>query len=143
MQPDPKQQREIFTNIVALSTQLFHACATLYSVDPLSAADAVIRDPTYQVFLKGVSKPSQVYAGDLGLQVLAVQSGGLALPASNDIARFAQECLEDTAPYYEISSDPPRAARSDEYHNLEVKLAKPGLIARTRQGYYAQPLPRG
>lgn len=140
--PDPKQQREIFTNIVALSTQLFQARATLYSVDPLSAADAVIRDSTYKAFLKGVSKPSQVYAGDLGLQVLAVQSGGLALQASNDIARLLQECLEDTAPYYEISFDPPRAARPDEYHNLEIKLAKPGLIARTRQGYYAQPLPR-
>ena len=26
-----------------------------------------------------------------------------------------------------------------EYHHLEIKLAKAGLTARARQGYYAQP----
>jgi hypothetical protein len=31
------------------------------------------------------------------------------------------------------------AAKPDEYHQLQIKLAKPGLTARTRQGYYAQP----
>ena len=28
---------------------------------------------------------------------------------------------------------------TDEYHTLEVKVDKPGLTARTRTGYYAQP----
>jgi hypothetical protein len=27
----------------------------------------------------------------------------------------------------------------NEYHALEIKLGKPGLTARTRTGYYAQP----
>ncbi len=75
--------------------------------------------------------------GDLSLPVLAIQSGGLALNSSNNIAGLIQECVADAAPYYEISFDSSPADRSDEYHHLEVKVAKPGLTARTRQGYYA------
>jgi hypothetical protein len=27
----------------------------------------------------------------------------------------------------------------NEYHSLEVKVARPGMTVRTRTGYYAQP----
>ena len=137
----PTQQRQIFGTVVSISTELLQAHVTLYSVDPPSAGDALTRDSFYKQFLKGVSKPNQASAGNLALQVLAIQSGGLAYPASNDIAGVLQECLKDTVPYYEISFDPPRTKRTNEYHRLEIELAKPGLIARTRQGYYAQSLP--
>jgi hypothetical protein len=71
--------------------------------------------------------------------VLAVQSGGLVLSSANDVASLLQQCLTDSAPYYEISFDPSPGAKADEYHHLEIKVAKPDLTARTRQGYYAQP----
>lgn len=134
-----KQQQLIFADIVGLSTQFRQARVTLYSVDPLGATESLSRISYYKDFLKGVSKPSQVQVGNLGLQVLAIQSGGLALNFSNDVASLLQECLSDTTPYYEISIDPPPAGQRDEYHHLEIQLAKPGLTARTRQGYYAQP----
>ncbi len=140
VQQGPNQQRQIFGTIVSISTELLQAHVTLYSVDP-PGGDALTRDSFYKQFLKGVSKPNQVYAGNLALQVLAIQSGGLAFPASNDIAGVLQECLKDTVPYYEISFDAPRTKRTNEYHRLEIQLAKPGLIVRTRQGYYAQSLP--
>jgi hypothetical protein len=38
-----------------------------------------------------------------------------------------------------LSFDPPHADHADEYHHIEVQVAKPGLTARTRQGYYQQP----
>jgi hypothetical protein len=100
----------------------------------------MMRTSYYKDFLKGVSKPSEVNLGDLSLPVLAIQSGGLALNSSNNIAGLIQECVADAAPYYEISFDSSPAERLDEYHHLEVKVAKPGLTARTRQGYYAQPV---
>jgi hypothetical protein len=93
----------------------------------------------YQDFLKGVSKQSQVNVGDLSLQVLAVQSGGLALASDNDVASLLQKCLADTEAYYELSFVPAPADHRDEYHNLLVQVAKPGLTARTRTGYYAEP----
>jgi hypothetical protein len=61
------------------------------------------------------------------------------LSSANDVASLLQQCLTDSAPYYEISFDPSTGAKADEYHHLEIKVAKPDLTARTRQGYYAQP----
>jgi VWFA-related protein len=115
---------------------------TLDSIDPLGAGESVARAAYYKNFLRGISKPSQTQLADLGLQVLAVQSGGVALTSGNDIAALLEECVADAAPYYEISFAPPPPERSDEYHHLEIRVTKPGLTARTRQGYYAQPSPR-
>ena len=136
---DSKQQGQIFAQIVSLSTQLRQARVTLYNVNPIGAGESVFRGTYYEEFLKGVSKPSQVNLGNLGLQVLAIQSGGLALEFNNDVPALLQQCISDVAPYYEISFAAPAAERSDEYHHLEIEIAKSGLIARTRQGYYAQP----
>jgi VWFA-related protein len=138
---DSKQQRQIFAQIVSLSTQLRQARVTLYNVNPIGAGESVLRGTYYEEFLKGVSKPSQVNLGNLGLQVLAIQSGGLALEFNNDLPALLRQCLSDVAPYYEISFAAPAAEHADEYHQLEIKIAKSGLIAHTRQGYYAQPTP--
>jgi len=138
---DSKQVQQLFTSIVGISTDLLHGGITLYSVDPLGAGESTMRASDYEEFLKGVSKPGQAQVGNLGLQVIAIQSGGLALSAGNDIAKFLDECVSDSAPYYEISFEPAAPERPDEYHHLEIKIAKPGLTARTRQGYYAQPSP--
>jgi VWFA-related protein len=138
---DDKQRGQIFADIVGLSTVLQQAHVTLYSIDPLGTTDIGTRTFYYEAFLKGVSKPSQALPGDLALQVLAAQSGGLALYASNDITVQLQKCLADSQNYYEISFEPQASKQLDEYHRLEIQLDKKGLTARTRQGYYAQPLP--
>jgi VWFA-related protein len=139
---DSKEQQQIFRNIVAVSTQLRQARVTLYNVSPLGAGESVFRASYYQEFLKGVSKPGQVSLGNLGLQVIAVQSGGLAFESTNDIAGALQKCLADTVPYYEISFVPATDGTPDEYHQLEIKVAKSDLIARTRTGYYTSPQAR-
>jgi len=141
VQLDGKQQGEIFAQIVSLSTQLRQARVTLYNVNPIGAGESVFRATYYEEFLKGVSKPSQADLGNLGLQVLAIQSGGLALEFNNDLTALLQQCISDIAPYYELSFVAAPAERPDEYHHVEIKLAKSGLIARTSQGYYAQPAP--
>jgi VWFA-related protein len=136
---DSKQQQQVFDTIVGISTDLARAQITLYSIDPLGAGESTLRAADYAKYLKGVSKPSQVDTGDLGLQVIAIQSGGLALNSGNDVTKFLQECVADAAPYYQISFGTTPAQRPNEYHHFEVKVAKPGLTARTRQGFYKQP----
>jgi VWFA-related protein len=134
-----QQQNQIFGSIVALSTEMRKARVTLYGVDPLGAGESPQRTFYYQEFVKGIRKPSQVDAGDLALQVLSQQSGGLALSSSNDVAELLRRAMRDTESYYEISFDAVPADHANEYHQLDIKLAKPGLTARTREGYYAQP----
>jgi VWFA-related protein len=141
IQIDSKLRNQIFTDIVNFSTQMRRGRVTLYSIDPLGAGESVWHASYYQEFVKGVRKPGDVQVGDLGLPVLALQSGGLVFESTNDITAAIERCLADTAPYYEISFAPAPADGPDEYHQLEVKIARPGLTARTRQGYYAQPSP--
>lgn len=136
----PKAEQEIFNSIVTLSNGLREARITLYSVDPLGTADAVeVRTSYYKEFLKGVSAPQQVQIGDVALQVLAAQSGGRVLNSSNDVAGEIATCIADANAFYVLSFEGEPGDGPNQYHALEVKIDKPGITARTRTGYYAQP----
>jgi VWFA-related protein len=132
-----KTQQQVYTTIVNLSAQLRDAGITLYNVNPLGAAN--IRDTfVYEEFLKGVSKPSKAQFGDLGLQVLAQQSGGLVFAASNDLSGEIAKCVTDAKAFYVISFAADPSDEKNDYHALEIKLGKAGMTARTRTGYYAK-----
>ncbi len=136
-----RQADGIFGEIVGFSTNMHRANVTLYSIDPLGTQESVGRTFYYQEFLKGVGKPSQAQLGDLGLQVLAVQSGGLALSSSNDVRGLLAKAMRDTTAEYQITLPPPTSAPDGDhgYHRLEVRVAQPAAKARTDQGFYTQP----
>ncbi len=135
-----KDEQRFFDQVVAMSAGLRQAHITLYSIDPLGMSDAG-RTTTfyYKEFLKGVPFAKKVRPGNLGLQVLATQSGGLVLNSTNDLASAIADCVSDADAFYVLSFDGARADHANEFHALEVTVGKPGLTARTRMGYYAQP----
>lgn len=134
-----KQEQQIFDNVVKISTLLREGRVTLYSIDPLGSADFGGRSFHWEAYSKGLSKLNQADWGNLALQVIATQSGGLALMTGNDITAYVQQCVADTQAYYEISFTPALDQKRDEYHRLEVRMADRKLTARTRQGYYSNP----
>jgi VWFA-related protein len=135
-----KDEEGFFSSIVALSNELRAANVTLYSIDPLGLADAGgVRISYYEEFLKGVPFASRAQAANLSLQVLAVQSGGRVLNASNDITAEISKCTADAEAFYVLSFEAAHADHANEYHAIDVKVDKPGTKARTRTGYYAQP----
>lgn len=135
----PKDQEMAFRRVVKLSTETREARVTLYSVDPLGMDDAAgLRTVYYENYLKGVPSANKVDNGNLGLQVIATQSGGLVLNKSSDVAGLIAKCVADTKAYYTLFFQAADADHPDEYHELQVKIDKPGLTARTRTGYYAQ-----
>ena len=135
-----KDQQGLFDNIVALSDGLRNARITLYSVHPLGTADAAgFRTTYYKEFIKGVTAANHVQAGNLALQVLAYQSGGRVLNSDNDMADEIATCINDANAFYVLTFEGEPGDGPNEYHGLEVKIDKPGLTARTRSGYYAQP----
>lgn len=132
-----KQQQNIFDSVVQTSTFLREARVTVYSIDPLGTEDAAsFHNFYYESFLKGLRKPSQANLGNLALQVIATQSGGRVLNTSNDMAGLLKQAVDDGDAYYELSFDPVKG-EPNEYHQIEVTVAKPGLVARTRTGYYS------
>jgi VWFA-related protein len=138
-QMDPKQQQQIFDDVVRLSALLRQGRVTVYSVDPLGTADFAGRAFRWEQFTKGLAKAKSAEYGDIALQVIAAQSGGLVMTTSNDLAGELRRSMDDANAYYEISFEPPQGDQPHEYHHLEVKVGKAGLTARTRQGYYSQP----
>jgi VWFA-related protein len=135
----PEKRQKVFDNIVDMSTRLRQAQMTLYSVDPIGTGESLEHMSQYEPFLKGVSKPSQAEFGNLSLEVLVHQTGGLVVGSSNNITNLLQQCVSDNVTYYELSFDPPVAEHRDEYHHLQVKVARPDSIPRTNDGYYLQP----
>lgn len=132
-----KNEQGLFRSIVTLSQELRESRITLYSVDPLGVNGAGSKF-YYESFLKGVPSYYQAQEGNIALQVLAAQSGGLVLNSGNDLVKEITSCLEDTKAFYTLSFDSPPADHPNELHDLEVKIDKPGLKARTRTGYYAE-----
>ncbi len=133
-----KQQEGVFNEITWLSTQLRESQTTIYNVNPLGVDEGPGRTFLYEEYLNGVTKPGDDAMGNLALQVIATETGGLVL-SSSDIAASLKQCAADTGAYYRISFEPPPAKRRDVYHRVEVKVAERGLTARTSTGYYAEP----
>lgn len=164
-----EDRKRFFDAIVEISTRLREAHIALYSISSMDAekggaftiapaapylmpsAEAPqqtrvrpsMNDSTdgssYKDFVKGVKSAKQAGSGELALQVLAVQSGGRVLDPGNDLTAQIGRCVGDLNNFYRISFAPAHADHSDEYHDLKVEIAKPGLTARTNTGFYNQP----
>lgn len=138
-QLDTKQRQEIFNTVVSFSNLLRQARITLYSVDPLGSADFDTRAYFWQEYVGGVNKVYDANMGNLALQVLAVQSGGMALIVGNDIAAEVRKCVNDADAYYELSFVPLLDQKPNELNKVQVHVNKPGVDVRARQVYYSQP----
>jgi VWFA-related protein len=134
------QLHRIFAEAVALSRELTQAQATLYDVDPLGGWDAGrYRTFLWEDYTNPLRRWQSARAGDLALQVLASESGGLVLNSSNDVAGEVSTCAQDGSAWYTISFTPRTSEKPNTWHSVQLKVDRPGLIVRTRSGYYAQP----
>jgi VWFA-related protein len=136
-----KTRKSVFDAIVALSTGLRQARIQLYCIKPNNTpGTGSLEFDRYKSYLKPALSPDKLHVADLALQVLAVQSGGLAVFSTSDYLNgvIAKTLAAAEADYF-VSFETAPATRKDEYHDLKVTVNKPGLIARTRAGYYNQP----
>jgi VWFA-related protein len=135
-----KVRRSRFNTIVELTEQLREARVTLYSInaaDPGSPAQ--LRSDYYKNFLKGVASPNQADSGALSVPVFAVHTGGRVFQSSGDLITLLNGCVAEAKVYYTLGFDPSAAERVDEYHELAVKIDKPGMTAHANTSYYAEP----
>lgn len=137
---DNKQEQQIFNDVVSFSTSLRQNDLTLYNINPVGVSESIERTNYFQTFLGSVTKPGDVQFGDLGIQVLAVHSGGLAIESNSDVTNMIETCLADARSWYEIEFEPLPADKPNEYHHVEIKLDQPGLVARSSDVYYSHPM---
>jgi VWFA-related protein len=138
-----KDQKNLFSQLVFVSSALLQANITLTSVDPIGIADTISYNTEfYKQFTKGVPTQNQMQIGNLALQVFSLQSGGQVLNASNDVSQLLEQATADAQTFYDITIAVPPAEHPNQYHDVSVTVEKaglPGITARTRTGFYAQP----
>jgi VWFA-related protein len=133
-------QRALFNAVVETTRTLREARITVYNVNQLDpSSSGMMRTDFYKSFLKGVPSPRQAESGDLSLPVFAIHSGGLVLNTTEDLVNQLNRCVAEAKAYYTLGFDPSKADHTDEYHELEVKISKPGMKVRTNAGYYDEP----
>ncbi len=135
---DGSQAEEVYQNAIEFSRELRKADITLYSVNSWGATESLGREFYYESFLDGLKGPGDAEWGNLALQVLAAQSGGLVL-SSNSVIDMMKQCVADANLYYRIVLNAPPDEKPNTYHRIEVKVAQSDVQARTRAGYYSQP----
>nr|MDQ2712765.1 VWA domain-containing protein [Acidobacteriota bacterium] len=135
-----QNRRRIFNTVVGLSSRLRDAGITLYNVDPMGTSDSEgLRTVRYKEYSQGLKDSSQARLSNLGLQVLAYQSGGRVLTSSNDIVSEIAACVSDAKAFYVLSFEAAAADGPNDYHSLDIRIDKPGKWAHTCSGCYAQP----
>jgi len=143
-------RQKMFGNIVQLTRQLNDGKITVYSIDPPLVGDlddvftsgASHLEPSHVgADVAAVRSPDDVRWDDLSLRAVAVRSGGLGLHSGQDLTATLRECVADISPFYELSFDPVLTDDKNQYHSVKVQFTKPGLTARTAQGYYSEPWP--
>ena len=86
----------------------------------------------------GRGKNPEYAAGREYMEKLALYSGGILVDASRienlgaAFGRIAQELRSQ----YSVGYYPKNAKQDGKFRNVEVRVKRPGLTARTRQGYY-------
>jgi VWFA-related protein len=109
------------------------------SIDELPVDQEGPCAPGYQAYLNGPQTVHDANDRFLYKRVLAIQSGGTVANDTNDLVAEMNRCLMRGLDFYTLSFDPPIASQPHEYHSLQVRVAKPGLVVRTNTNYYDEP----
>ena len=66
---------------------------------------------------------------------IAQETGGLAITDTQNFQKGLSEISNDMNQQYWLCSNVPSSKKKGEYHKIEVKVSRPGLTVRHRQGY--------
>ncbi|MGH3181477.1 MAG: hypothetical protein ACRDOE_06160, partial [Streptosporangiaceae bacterium] len=80
---------------------------------------------------------------DKVMEMFADQTGGRSyFPIeARDLGAAFQAITADLRHQYVVTYSPNNFVPNGAFHTVEIKLLAKGLVARTRKGYFARPLP--
>jgi Ca-activated chloride channel family protein len=112
---------------------------------PSSLPPIVIGPPRPSVYggPSGPGSTSDEYlTGREYIRKLAEYSGGLLFDGMQDLSYAFGEVARELASQYSIGYYSTSNKHDGKFRNIEVKLSKPGLVARTKKGYVAKKDPK-
>jgi Ca-activated chloride channel homolog len=81
------------------------------------------------------TSPEDTAQGKAYLSELAQNSGGLVFDGENDLRYAFEQVAKELACQYNIGYYPTNLKKDGKFRKVEVKMKKPGLVARTKKGY--------
>jgi VWFA-related protein len=136
----------ILEDMQAMYETASRANVAIYTVDPrgvAAAGDAMIEVPglpqdfpfNLQSITSGLREEFRRQTGTM--RTFADATGGLALVGTNDFAGGFQRIVEDNSAYYVLGYHAPDVKPDGKFHEITVRVKRPGLQVRARKGYYA------
>jgi VWFA-related protein len=83
------------------------------------------------------SNPENYMRGNAYLKDLAENSGGALYDGSIDLNAAFSSIAQELASQYSIGYYSTNTKHDGKFHKIQIKLKKPGLVARTKKGYSA------
>jgi VWFA-related protein len=83
------------------------------------------------------SDPENYMQGRAYLKDLAENSGGAFFDGNTDLSDAFANVAKELASQYSIGYYSTNTSHDGKFRKVQIKLKKPGLVARTRKGYYA------
>ena len=71
------------------------------------------------------------------LRTLADETDGRAIINRNDLAKGMQQLIRDSSAYYLIGYNSTQSPSDGKFHEIRVRVKRPGLQVRARKGYWA------
>jgi VWFA-related protein len=71
------------------------------------------------------------------LRVLADETDGRAIVNRNDLARAMKQIVTDSSAYYLLGYNSSQAPHDGKFHEIKVRVKRPGVQIRSRKGYWA------
>ena len=115
---------------------------SIYSVDPrgvTSGMDDLIQIQSFPTdnSISSTQLLEETRVQHDNLRVLSDQTGGFAVLNQNDFRNAFTRILDDSSSYYVLGYYPTNGNRDGKFRRVEIKVLKPGLKVRARNGYYA------
>jgi VWFA-related protein len=92
-------------------------------------------DPTLNLNLTGIEAERSLQR--FSLQTLSEGTGGFSTVSTNNLAAAFDRIQKENSTYYVLGYYPTNAKRDGRFRSIDVRVARPGLRVRARNGYVA------
>jgi len=138
---DPRAQSQQFFDSADLTSRMKEAFdivnrnnTSIYAVDPRGLA--VFEFDINQGVGMQTDRENLNQSLD-SLRVLADNTDGRAIVNRNDLAAGMQQIIRDSSAYYLVGYNSTLAPTDGKFHEIKVRVKRPGVQVRHRQGYWA------
>lgn len=134
----PASKLRLMGYVKETSDLMWKGRLAIYTVDP-RGLEAVHENIGFNIPNGSFISPPDSATSDLLFEQIAPQTGGRIFRGLNDLDAQIATSVADGDSYYALSYYPTNHNWDGKFRTLRIIIRNPNLIARTRNGYYADP----